>query len=128
MYPLHASTYQFSLFSLRRKKKKKEINQRIYASNAVEKKWKAIYYFSFSIVRSRVTTKFSASKRASDETGLRSYVEITLSPSSCLFTTIRRKMIGRFSRISRYVFARLFATKNRVFIYRGPGMNHQQIS
>lgn len=70
MYPLRASTYQFSLFSLRRKKKKKEINQRIYASNAVEKKWKAIYYFSFSIVRSRVTTKFSASKRASDETGL----------------------------------------------------------
>lgn len=68
MYPLRASTYQFSLFSLRRKKKKKEINQRIYASNAVEKKWKAIYYFSFSIVRSRVTTKFSASKRASDET------------------------------------------------------------
>lgn len=72
MYPLRASTYQFSLFSLRRKKKKKEINQRIYASNAVEKKWKAIYYFSFSII-SRVTTKFSASKRASDETGLRSW-------------------------------------------------------
>lgn len=130
MYPLRAFTYQFSLFSSRRKKKRQKGNKSThYASNAVEKSGGQFIIFLSSIVRSRVTTKFPASKRAFDENGLRPYVALSFVPLSpafkrCIsqqqFATQRciSSLVGRSSVFSNFVFPRLFATRNRVFISR----------
>lgn len=61
MYPLRASTYQFSLFSLRRKKKKKEINQRIYASSWKKVEGNLLFFFlDRSVARNHEILGFEA--------------------------------------------------------------------
>lgn len=111
-----------------KKKDKKEINQRITQATRLKKSEEQFIIFLSSIVRSRVTTKFPASKRAFDENGLRLYVALPIVPSASsvqtlhIAATIRSTkmyfLVGRSSVFPNFVFPRLFATRNRVFISR----------
>lgn len=123
------SPINFRSFLREEKKNKKEINQRITQATRLKKSRGQFIIFLSSIVRSRVTTKFPASKRAFDENGLRPYVALSFVPLSpafkrCIsqqqFATQRciSSLVGRSSVFSNFVFPRLFATRNRVFISR----------
>lgn len=135
-----------SIFTLFFKKKKKQEGNKSthYASISRKKSGRQFIIFLSSIAclsrNSRLSKQFSLFRSVHSmkrfETRLRSYVEITLPPPGCLFLSVHRSnrnvasrgnkddpsgissMVGRFSRISRYVFARLFATRNRMFISR----------
>lgn len=129
MYPLRAFTYQFSLFSSRRKKKRQKGNKSThYASNAVEKKWGAIYYFSFfdrSVACNHEIPGFEACVRWKRSSSLRgslfcssqSSVQ-TLHIAATIRSTKMYFLVGRSSVFPNFVFPRLFATRNRVFISR----------
>lgn len=123
------SPINFRSFLREEEKKRQKGNKSThYASNAVEKSGGQFIIFLSSIVRSRVTTKFPASKRAFDENGLRLYVALPIVPSASsvqtlhIAATIRSTkmyfLVGRSSVFPNFVFPRLFATRNRVFISR----------
>lgn len=140
MYPLRAFTYQFSLFFSRRKKKQKGNKSTHYASNAVEKKWGAIYYFSFFDRSVACNHEIPGFEVRSMKTV---FVLTWLSP---LFLSVHRSnrnvasrsnnsqhkdvfprwSVGRrFSRISCFP---VYSQPGIGCLFRGPGMNHQQVS
>lgn len=83
------SPINFRSFLREEEKKRQKGNKSThYASNAVEKSGGQFIIFLSSIVRSRVTTKFPASKRAFDENGLRLYVALPIVPSASSVQTL----------------------------------------
>lgn len=134
------SPINFRSFLREEEKKRQKGNKSThYASNAVEKKWGAIYYFSFfdrSVACNHEIPGFEACvrwKRASSLRGSphcsfcvqRSNVAYRSNNSQHKDVFPRWSVGRRFSRISCFP---VYSQPGIGCLFRGPGMNHQQVS